>query len=331
MENVKNILYAAKKYHLEQLKHDCDEFLTQNTNGDCRNIFYALELAMQYQLPRLTGKTLDCIALNSTEYLQSKEFTELPHASLKILLEYDKLHLEEFSIYKAALRWAETECGRQNLEISDINTRQVLGSLLYSIRFPLIDRNLFCDEVVDTDILIGPEKVDVFKHYLNKETESSLFSKKPRLVKLIAVSRFDGTICNKHMAISSGALCDTISFYVEKVVYFKGILMHSKNGGVTYTASLRNGSHTLSIVNGHKYRDSDPPIIELPFDETIRLVPGEVYNVLVEFGYGHIYGHYQTGKTTVSFGRNSVTFSNRPSVLSDSLDSGTIPGLLLST
>lgn len=62
----------------------------------------------------------------------------LPADTLVAVLERDTLGVREVRLFGAAVRWAEAEAHRQQLQPTPENKRKVLGKALTLIRFPLM-------------------------------------------------------------------------------------------------------------------------------------------------------------------------------------------------
>lgn len=58
--------------------------------------------------------------------------------TLVAVLERDTLGVREVRLFSAAVRWAEAEAHRQQLQPTPENKRKVLGKALTLIRFPLM-------------------------------------------------------------------------------------------------------------------------------------------------------------------------------------------------
>lgn len=58
--------------------------------------------------------------------------------TLVAVLERDTLGVREVRLFAAAVRWAEAEAQRQQLQPTPENKRRVLGKALSLIRFPLM-------------------------------------------------------------------------------------------------------------------------------------------------------------------------------------------------
>jgi len=55
----------------------------------------------------------------------------------------DELDAGETEVYKAIMRWSDEECGRQEVDVTDSHRRKVMGDILCTIRFPLMDVEYF--------------------------------------------------------------------------------------------------------------------------------------------------------------------------------------------
>ena len=329
MTNVEKILYAAEKYDVEQLKHKCDEFLTKNID-ESSNVLQTLELSQQYQLSNLSKKALECIALQPNKYIESDEFTDLSKDTLKSILSCDDLPLEEIKVYNAALRWAETKCDQQKLSVSDENIRQVLGEILYLIRFPAMGIDTFCKEIVDRNFLISSEKIDIFKQFSNHTTKSSKFQNHQRKYPYTRVFRTSDKRYVNLLWINSPRT-ESISFSLQEQCSIIGFLTYTDNSKAKYTASLKKNAEIMSSVDGNSKHTNteDPNIVELHFPEVLGLDAKVVYTIELKFS-GKIYGFSENCNQEVEFGNNTVTFSKCQSSMDTNVHRGLIPGLLLS-
>ncbi|KAG9350598.1 hypothetical protein JZ751_024487 [Albula glossodonta] len=110
-ETVMTTLYTAKKYAVPALEAHCVEFLKKNLRAD--NAFMLLTQARLFDEPQLAN-------------------------TLVAVLERDTLGVREVRLFGAAVRWAEAEAQRQQLQPTPENKRRVLGKALALIRFPLM-------------------------------------------------------------------------------------------------------------------------------------------------------------------------------------------------
>ena len=70
-------------------------------------------------------------------------------------------------------RWGEVDCAEKNLELSGANIREVLGEILYLVRFPLMTVSGFSQVVRPKKILTDQESLDLYDYFaaLNIEND----------------------------------------------------------------------------------------------------------------------------------------------------------------
>ena len=102
--------------------------------------------------------------LNSGEpCLQSKSFLSLSPECLRLVIQSDDLKCKEEIIYQTIIEWSKDRCRNQNLPVNDENSRQVLGNLLYLVRFPIMERKYFTENVSKKSLLSSDEIVKVYQ------------------------------------------------------------------------------------------------------------------------------------------------------------------------
>uniref|UniRef100_A0A8C7JXF5 BTB domain containing 2 n=1 Tax=Oncorhynchus kisutch TaxID=8019 RepID=A0A8C7JXF5_ONCKI len=135
-ETVMTTLYTAKKYAVPALEAHCVEFLKKNLRAD--NAFMLLTQARLFDEPQLASLCLENIDKNTGDALAAEGFTDIDLDTLVAVLERDTLGVREVRLFVAAVRWAEAEAHRQQLQPTPENKRRVLGKALALIRFPLM-------------------------------------------------------------------------------------------------------------------------------------------------------------------------------------------------
>uniref|UniRef100_A0A914EG30 BTB domain-containing protein n=1 Tax=Acrobeloides nanus TaxID=290746 RepID=A0A914EG30_9BILA len=116
INNVFNVLYAAKKYLLTDLEKECAKFLEDKVDAanTCESI----------------------ISFATEDVVTSEEFKNLDEPTLARILQFDKLKIGEWTLFQEVLKWTEVQCVKKNLDVTSENKRLVLGAALYAIRFP---------------------------------------------------------------------------------------------------------------------------------------------------------------------------------------------------
>jgi hypothetical protein len=65
-------------------------------------------------------------------------------------------------IYQKIIDWSTKRCQDQNLTANDESIRQILGDLLYLVRFPIMERKYFTENVSKKGLLSHEEIINGF-------------------------------------------------------------------------------------------------------------------------------------------------------------------------
>ncbi|TSP09102.1 BTB/POZ domain-containing protein 2 [Bagarius yarrelli] len=177
-ETVMTTLYTAKKYAVPALEAHCVEFLKKNLRAD--NAFMLLTQARLFDEPQLASLCLENIDKNTGDALAAEGFTDIDLDTLVAVLERDTLGVREVRLFGAAVRWAEAEAHRQQLQPTPENKRRVLGKALTLIRFPLMTIEEFAAGPAQSGILTDREVVSLFLHFTVNPKPRVEFIDRPR-------------------------------------------------------------------------------------------------------------------------------------------------------
>jgi hypothetical protein len=106
-----------------------------------------LQTAHDFHLDDLRTNALKFILNIGEPCLHPTSFLSLSPECLRLVIESDDLKCKEEIIYEKILEWSTTRCQHHNLPVNDENIRQVLGDLLYLVRFPIMERIYFTENV----------------------------------------------------------------------------------------------------------------------------------------------------------------------------------------
>ncbi|KAL3076028.1 hypothetical protein niasHT_032625 [Heterodera trifolii] len=123
-------------------------------NGN--NAIDVLYAAKKYNLPTLVKA---CVGIPVSELHN----VFIAFAKARLLAE--KLIVsEEIAIWNAAIRWADAQCTQNGKKCSGENRREMLGTALYKIRFPIIRKDCLAN-IVSSGVLTSAELVSVLLYH----------------------------------------------------------------------------------------------------------------------------------------------------------------------
>jgi hypothetical protein len=173
--NGRDILDVASRFKIEPIICICKKYLADE---DPFSLWAAARCDEDKDLEDLAEKkiTREFDTLSKTD-----EFLSITKDMLKILLSKNKLQAKEIDVYRAAMRWAEAECKKKGLlDPTGKNKRDVLGDLIFSIRFPCMSQAEFSAGPAVDQILEPQELVNVFMTFSGTPGQTSTFPTTPR-------------------------------------------------------------------------------------------------------------------------------------------------------
>lgn len=362
-ENALSLLYASKKYAINQLVRKCLTFITDGQTTD--NVCSILEQAHFFNEEEFRTRALNYILQHAADVLMTSGFQELCDDCVKLVVCSDRLMCEEDRVLDAVTRWAEYKCQKSGKEGRPEMLRGTLGDILYLVRFPLLDKEYFTNVVSDSALLNDAEKVQLFKYFYRSDaTEAGLFKTRKRDIGQAGNSediRSDGSTDTSISAVrgkdsSSIQTCmrfsrvsiddswycgdhpDAIAFQSNVDVCLHGILVY----GCAIGESIYN-------VQTAVYDDSDTGLVThdcdintseyqqtyaILFNSALHLKHNRRYTVTVKMGDANDMDTYEGvgGQTNVTAdnGVKFTFFKSRRSANGTDVKIGQIPGLLFS-
>ena len=157
----------AKKYLISSLAEKCCEILEANIKPE--NVFAVLEKAIKFDEKELEEKSWNVVSKKTQECLNSEAFCDIGLHTLNSLLKKERLAVTEVELFKEMLKWTDSECARQGINIDEDKTarRRVLGDSVYEIRFLEMSQEEFAIHVSPTEVLTDREMIRIFQklHY----------------------------------------------------------------------------------------------------------------------------------------------------------------------
>ncbi|XP_004079232.1 BTB/POZ domain-containing protein 2 [Oryzias latipes] len=278
-ETVMTTLYTAKKYAVPALEAHCVEFLKKNLRAD--NAFMLLTQARLFDEPQLASLCLENIDKNTGDALAAEGFTDIDLDTLVAVLERDTLGVREVRLFGAAVRWAEAEAHRQQLQSTPENKRKVLGKALTLIRFPLMTIEEFAAGPAQSNILTDREVVSLFLHFTVNPKPRVDFIDRPRCClrgKECSITRF-GQVESRW---GYSGTSDRIRFSVNRRIFIVGFgLYGSIHGPTDYQVNIQiihTDSNTVLGQNDTGFScDGSANTFRVMFKEPVEILPNVNY------------------------------------------------------
>uniref|UniRef100_A0A673N8Z6 BTB/POZ domain-containing protein 2-like n=1 Tax=Sinocyclocheilus rhinocerous TaxID=307959 RepID=A0A673N8Z6_9TELE len=278
-ETVMTTLYTAKKYAVPALEAHCVEFLKKNLRAD--NAFMLLTQARLFDEPQLASLCLENIDKNTGDALAAEGFTDIDLDTLVAVLERDTLGVREVHLFGAAVRWAEAEAHRQQLQPTPENKRRVLGKALNLIRFPLMTIEEFAAGPAQSAILMDRQVVSLFLHFTVNPKPRVEFIDRPRCClrgKECSITRF-GQVESRW---GYSGTSDRIRFSVNRRIFIVGFgLYGSIHGPTDYQVNIQiihTDSNTVLGQNDTGFScDGSASTFRVMFKEPVEVLPNVNY------------------------------------------------------
>ena len=278
-ENAIGVVYLAKKYLMSSLTKKCCKVLEGSIKPD--NVFLVLEQAIQFDEQNLEAKCWDIISKKTQECINSEAFCNVGSHTLNVLLKSETLTVTEVELFKAVLRWADSECSRQGINVEEDKTarRRILGDSVYEISFLEISLEDFTKYVSSTGILTETELVAIFQKFGGLDVAGLKWKEqKKRRPHIVSFSRFDSAKASGGWNYNGGS--DALTLIVNKAVLFHGVrLFGDANGSqyeVQFTANDENVKETYTSRQDNDgvwgYDVMLPKPVSLQPDEMITII-----------------------------------------------------------
>ncbi|XP_062571554.1 BTB/POZ domain-containing protein 2-like [Saccostrea cucullata] len=330
--NVMAILYLARKYIVQTLSDNCQEFIMKAYLMEADNAVEIYHQAFLFDLEDLMTDSMKIINQRTEQCLQSDHFLALPPECVRRIIADNHHHqVKEETIYRSVMRWCEEECKRRGLKENDEEIRKVLkdSGILYEIRFQNMDIRFFRSSVEKRRILTEDEKREVrAPSSRGRILSPGIFKNEPRNV-WQRVMRMEE--CEEEMVLDD----------LEHIIAFESSVECVMHGIVTYGLSHESNKITVyvklidaddkTIVLEDFCFESDPQTkhYEVIFQKAVDIKPDIPYRVCISLDDTDWSWKGKNGRHSVPFKDGEVTFSDFGGGETCMLE-GQIPGLLLS-
>ena len=247
-------------------------------------------------------KTQDCF--------NSKAFCNIRLHTLNALVKKERLAVTEVELFKAVLKWTDSECARQGINIEEDKTarRRILGDSVYEICFLAMSHKDFEKYVSPTDILTDREMVCLFQKLCGLDVVGLKWKEhRKRSASVASFSRFNpGKVAVKDWGY--GGSSDALTLTVNKAVLFHGVRLFGDTGGSQYEVKFTVKDETVTGTYTSQQNDGVWSY-DVMLSNSILLQPNEEFTIIATVkGPNSYYG--QNGKESVKVDDIVVTFKN---------------------
>ena len=313
-ENAIGVLYLAKKYLISPLAEKCCEILKASIKPE--NVFAVLEQAIQFDEKELEEKSWNIVLKETWKCLNSEAFCDIGLHTLNALLKKERLTVTEVELFKAVLKWTDSECARQGINIEEDKTarRRILGDSVYEICFLEMSHENILKDVAPTGILTDTEIVCILQKVVGIDV-AGLKWKERRERKpspLLSFKRFDSGNVKANDNVfgwSYNGRSDALTLTVSKTVLFHGVRLFGNSGGSQYEVKFKIKDKNVTGIYT-SLRDSDSvPGYNVILPKPISLLPNEEITIIATIkGPKSYYG--KEGKSIVNVNDIFVTFED---------------------
>ena len=313
-ENAIRVLYLAKKYLISSLAEKCCETLEASIKPG--NVFVVLEQAIQFDEKELEEKSWDIVWKKTQECLNSEAFCDIGLHTLNVLLKKEGLAVTEVELFKAVLKWTDSECARQGINIEEDKTarRRILGDSVYEIPFLAMSQNDVVKYVSPTGILTDKEIVCIWQKLAGLDVADLKWKDKKRQRNPpLSFRRFDsGNVKPDQSCWKYSGNSDALTLTVNKAVLFHGVRLFGNTRGSRYEVNIKIKDENVTGTYTSQQDSDGVPGYDVMLSKPISLLPDEEITIIATIKGQNSY-YCENGKSSVKINDIVVTFKDAPS------------------
>ena len=233
----------AKKDLISSLAEKCCEILEASIKPE--NVFVVLEQAIKFDEKELEEKSWDIVSKKTQECLNSEAFCNIGLHTLNALLKKERLAVKEVELFKAVMKWSDSECARQGINIEEDKTarRRILGDSVYKLRFLAMSHENILKDIAPTGILTETETICILQKLLGLDVVELKWKGLGKRVPspFVSFSRFvsgnvkpDLTYWNYY-----NRNADALTLTVNKAVLYHGVRLFGDSGCSQYEVNFK--------------------------------------------------------------------------------------------
>ena len=159
------------KYHISSFAAACMQYLEQKITP--QGAFDLVEEFLESKAEAMADVCWGYIDSVPNDFFSSRSFVNIKKTTLDALLTRNTLCCSEMAIFKAVMEWVDHQCRLQDLKVTRLNRRDILGDSIYKIRFLVMEQSEFIKNVVGAGLLTDDEVIPIVK-FMNGEAVPDL-------------------------------------------------------------------------------------------------------------------------------------------------------------
>ena len=314
-ENAVQVMYLAKKYLISSLTEKCCKVLEACIKPD--NVLAVLEQAVRFDEKGLEAKCWNNVSEKTQECVNTEAFCYIGLHTLNALLKTETLAITEVELFKGVLKWVDSECARQGINIEEDKTarRPVLGDCVYEIRFLEMSQEDFEKYVSPSGIFTGTEIARIRQKLEGQDVPNLEWKEHKKWRSIVNFSRFDPTNVDDEFSRKEyNGDSDAVTLTVNKAVLFHGVRLFGSRCG-QYEVKFAIGDENVSETYDSEQDNDGVSGYDVILPKPVSLLP-DVQNTITATIRGPDSSTGWNGRSTMEVGDILVTVENAPTGLS---------------
>ena len=221
-------------------------------------------------------------------------------------------------LFKAVLKWTDSECARQGINIEEDKTarRRILGDSVYEIRFLEMSQENIIKYVSPTEILKETEIICILQKINGLDVAGLKWKEDEKRLSrpFVTFRRFAKVVAYHNKYWNYFGSSDALTLTVNKAVLFHGVRLFGHSGGSQYEVNFKIEDENITGTYTSELDDDGLPGYDVILPNPISLPEDEEITVIATIkGPKSYYG--LEGKLAVTIDDIVVNFKDAPSSL----------------
>ena len=164
---VVSVMHLSKKYVVPALTEKCVAVLESNIKYE--NVTSILEQATHFNEQKLETKCWKFIESNTKQIVASEDFNNISQKTLASLLKRDELNVPEVDLFRAVVKWIDSQDSEfekdADQKVTRRNRRSAIGDAIYDLRFLAMTEREFAQNVATSGLLTAEEMIPIYNKF----------------------------------------------------------------------------------------------------------------------------------------------------------------------